>query len=57
MSELAEVSIDEARLLLEQCDYEVKTAVVMQQFGFDLLQARQKLDSVGGKLKAALKSN
>ncbi len=54
VSELTEVSVDEAKALLEQCNYEVKTAVVMQQLNFTVTEAREKLNAVGGKLKAAL---
>lgn len=54
VSELAKISTEQAKQLLEQCDYEVKTAIVMQHFNDTPNDARTKLNAVNGKLKSAL---
>jgi len=47
---LTGVSLDDARRLLDQCDGEVKTAIVVQQHGVCAVRARQMLRAVGGHL-------
>jgi len=54
VSELAKVSIEEAKALLSQTNYEVKPAVVMHHFSCSVEEAQQRLTMMGGKLKASL---
>jgi len=54
VKELTSCSISEARILLERCDGEVKTAIVAQNLDISPDAARDRLDSVGGHLRRAL---
>ena len=56
VSTLADVDIEMARQTLEQCDYRVKTAIVMLKQNVTVEQADAKLAQVAGKLRAALQA-
>lgn len=51
---LADVSDEEAQRLLDECDGEVKTAIVSRHRHVVAKEARQILDNVGGHLRAAI---
>jgi Predicted sugar phosphate isomerase len=53
---LTGLSRDEAERLLERCNGEVKTAIVVHQLGLTPEEARQRLASCGGRLRQALQS-
>jgi N-acetylmuramic acid 6-phosphate etherase len=57
VKELTECSISEARVLLEHCSGEVKTAIVSQNLGISPEAARLRLESVGGHLRRALSAD
>ncbi|WP_397532671.1 N-acetylmuramic acid 6-phosphate etherase [Roseateles sp.] len=50
----AEVDEAQARAVLEQCGYHVKTAVVALRLGVDVASATQALTLAGGRVRAAL---
>ncbi|MBA4341317.1 MAG: N-acetylmuramic acid 6-phosphate etherase [Methylibium sp.] len=50
----AEVDEAQARAVLEQCGYHVKTAVVALRLGVDVASATQALAQTGGRVRAAL---
>lgn len=54
VAELAEVSREAAEELLVRCDGEVKTAIVTQTLKITPAEARTRLTSAGGHLRAAL---
>jgi N-acetylmuramic acid 6-phosphate etherase len=54
VSDLTELSQDEAQQLLAQCDGEVKTAVVMYKRGVSAEDARKLLDAADGHLRRAI---
>jgi len=54
VKELTDCSISEARVLLERCDGEVKTAIVAQNLNVSPETARERLESVDGYLRRAL---
>jgi len=54
VKELTDCSISEARVLLERCDGEVKTAIISQNLDISPQAARIRLESVGGHLRQAL---
>ncbi len=51
VAQIAEVSLEEAAQLLEACDYEVKTAVVMRLLNVHSAEARDLLNAAQGKLR------
>ena len=53
---LTGLSREDAERLLEQCNGEVKTAVVVHQLGVSPEEARQRLASCGGRLRQALQT-
>jgi N-acetylmuramic acid 6-phosphate etherase len=53
---LTGLSREDAQRLLEQCNGEVKTAVVVHQLGVSPEEARQRLASCGGRLRHALQT-
>jgi N-acetylmuramic acid 6-phosphate etherase len=54
VASIAEVPAETAQELLESCDGEVKTAIVMSKLNMDSSQARKKIAEAKGKLRAAL---
>lgn len=54
---LASVDYDEAASLLERCDYEVKSAVLMAVRGVDPSAARKILDESDGLLRRAMRED
>ncbi len=54
VSTLAKVETAKAKETLEQCNYEVKTAVIMLAGQLKADEARQRLEAHGGKLRSAL---
>ena len=57
VKELTECSISEARVLLEYCSGEVKTAIVSQNLGISPEAARVRLELVDGHLRRALSTD
>ena len=53
---LAQCSRSEADVLLENCNGEVKTAIIMQLLELSPIAARARLDEFGGHLRQALES-
>ena len=51
LSDLDEAAAGE---LLTACDGELKTAILVARLGIDVTDARQRLATVGGRLRAAL---
>jgi len=51
---LTDLSADEAELLLQQCQGELKTAIVAQQLGLPPETARKQLEAANGHLRKAL---
>jgi N-acetylmuramic acid 6-phosphate etherase len=43
-----------AAAVLEQCDYEVKTAIIMTILDLDVAEARHRLQTAGGYLRAVI---
>lgn len=56
VASLAEVSSEEAKMLLDQCDGEVKVAIVASRLKLSPADARTRLQSAEGKLREALAS-
>ncbi|GAB5407073.1 MAG: N-acetylmuramic acid 6-phosphate etherase [Aureliella sp.] len=54
VSEITRLGAEQAQQTLEQCDGEVKTAIVAQKRDLSAEEARQLLASVGGHLRSAL---
>ncbi len=54
VAQIAGIPQDEARYLLEQCDFEVKTAIVMAKRGADAPQARALLHESDGFLRRVI---
>ncbi|MEO0650461.1 MAG: N-acetylmuramic acid 6-phosphate etherase [Planctomycetota bacterium] len=48
------LTLDDSRALLERCDGEVKTAILVERLGFDPEDAREQLEEVDGHLRDAL---
>ncbi|MDX2160807.1 MAG: N-acetylmuramic acid 6-phosphate etherase [bacterium] len=53
-AEIGGVDQGAARRLLRECEYQVKTAVVMARFGIAPEQARERLAAAGGRLRLVL---
>jgi N-acetylmuramic acid 6-phosphate etherase len=54
VQDLATVELAVAQALLEQCEWEVKTAIVMAQKGCSAAEARERLQQVNGHLRQVL---
>jgi N-acetylmuramic acid 6-phosphate etherase len=54
VAEIADITHDEARALLEQAGWEVKTAVVMGLAHIDAAKARRRLHAQRGRVRAAV---
>ena len=51
---LTDLDENGAEDLLGRCDGELKTAILVARLGIDVTDARQRLATVGGRLRAAL---
>lgn len=57
VQQLTDLSDTDARELLNDCDGELKTAIVCQQLGITPESARARLTETGGRLRAALEDH
>jgi N-acetylmuramic acid 6-phosphate etherase len=54
---ITEIDAEIAHELLEQANYEVKTAIVMATLGISADEAREQLQTVKGRLRPLLEKN